>query len=50
MTEQATLFNSLEKYYLKKYYLTLKSIAVKNKKLDTFEKKWNTYKDLLENT
>ena len=27
------------KHRLKKYYLTLKSIAVKNKKLDTFEKK-----------
>ena len=38
------------KHRLKKYYLTLKSIAVKNKKLDTSEKKWNTYKDLLENT
>ena len=38
------------KHRLKKYYLTLKSIAVKYKKLDTFEKKWNTYKNLLENT
>ena len=27
------------KHRLKKYYLTLKSKAVKNKKLDTFEKK-----------
>ena len=38
------------KHRLKKYYLTLKNIAVKNKKLDTFEKRWNTYKDLIEKT
>ena len=33
------------------YYATIKiPRSKKNKKLDTFEKKWITYKDLLENT